>query len=59
MGYTFFVRKCWGTGHNRETKHLMLSHIYQWVDTVYFTVGVNNVRSRIAMAKIGGTLLTP
>lgn len=37
----------------------MLSHIYQWVDTIYFTVGVNNVRSRIAMSRLGGVLLTP
>jgi hypothetical protein len=40
-------------------KHLMMTHIYQWVDTIYFTVGVNNKRSRRAIEKIGGLPLTP
>lgn len=37
----------------------MMSHIYQWVDTIYFSVGINNIRSRTAMTRIGGVLLTP
>lgn len=59
IGYTFLTRDYWGSTYNREIKHLMMSHIYQWVDTIYFTVGVNNLRSRRAMANIGGQLLTP
>jgi N-acetyltransferase len=59
IGYTFLVRSCWGTNYNHEIKHLMLTHIYEWVNTVYFTVGANNVRSRKAMGRIGGVLLTP
>lgn len=59
IGYTFLVRKCWGTGHNKENKHLLLSHIFQWVDIVYLAAGVNNIRSRTAIGKIGGILLTP
>lgn len=59
IGYTFLARKCWGSTYNRETKHMLLNHIYQWVDIAYFAVGVNNVRSRTAMGKIGGILLTP
>ena len=39
-------------------KHLMMTHIYQWVDNIFFTVGTNNIRSRRAMEKIGGKLLT-
>lgn len=37
----------------------MMSHIYQFVDTIYFTVGEKNLRSQGAMKKIGGRLLTP
>jgi hypothetical protein len=59
IGYTFLVRKCWGATYNREIKHLMLTHAYQSVDTAYFSVGINNMRSRLAMGKIGGVLLTP
>lgn len=40
-------------------KHLMMTHIYQWVDNIFFTVGTDNLRSRRAMEKIGGKLLTP
>jgi RimJ/RimL family protein N-acetyltransferase len=58
IGYTFLIRKCWGSAYNREIKHLLLTHIYQWVDTVYFAVGENNTRSRNAMSKIGGILQT-
>jgi hypothetical protein len=39
-------------------KHIMMTHIYQWVDSIFFVVGVNNIRSRMAMGKIGGKLLT-
>lgn len=59
IGYTFLIKNCWGGAYNFETKHMLLEHIYQWVDTVYFTVGINNKRSRRAMEKIGGILLTP
>jgi hypothetical protein len=37
----------------------LLTYIYQSLDIVYFTVGANNLRSRKAMTKIGGVLLTP
>jgi N-acetyltransferase len=59
IGYTFLRREYWGSGYNREAKHLMLTHIYQWVNTVYFSIGINNTRSRMALLKIGGALLTP
>jgi RimJ/RimL family protein N-acetyltransferase len=58
IGYSFTSRNYWGGLYNREIKHLLLTHIYQWVDTAYFTVGAENVRSRKAMTKIGGVLLT-
>lgn len=34
----------------------MLTHAFQWVDTVWFHVDSQNVRSQRAMEKIGGRL---
>jgi RimJ/RimL family protein N-acetyltransferase len=56
IGWTFLARAYWGGDYNRELKRLMLSHIYQFVETVTFVVGEDNVRSRRAMKKIGGVL---
>lgn len=46
----------WGGVYNREMKRLMLDYALQFVDRVIFLVGVANVRSQRAMAKIGGIL---
>ncbi|WP_449387707.1 GNAT family N-acetyltransferase [Chryseobacterium lineare] len=53
IGYTFYGTKCWGKGINPQIKKLMLDYIFQFVDTVYFHVGKDNIRSRIAMEKLG------
>jgi RimJ/RimL family protein N-acetyltransferase len=57
IGWTFLARAYWGGTYNREVKRLMLDHIHPTVGTVVFLVGENNVRSRGAMAKIGGELI--
>lgn len=36
----------------------MLTHIFQYVDIVLLTAGENNFRSRNAIGKIGGQLLS-
>jgi RimJ/RimL family protein N-acetyltransferase len=54
IGWTFLVRRLWGTGANREIKRLMLAHAFGFVDTVVFWVGDANGRSQRAMEKIGG-----
>jgi hypothetical protein len=36
----------------------MMTHAYEHVDNIYFHVGEKNLRSRAAMTKIGGKLLT-
>lgn len=56
IGYTFIERSHWGVGTNRELKELMLNHIYQWAEVVWFHVGKINVRSRRAVEKLGATL---
>lgn len=57
IGYTFLVRSHWGGTFNRELKTLMLNYAFQFVDCVYFVVGKENMRSRRAMVKFGGTLV--
>jgi RimJ/RimL family protein N-acetyltransferase len=56
IGWTFLARSHWGGTFNREMKRLMLDHAFRAVDRVIFSVGVDNVRSRRAMEKIGGVL---
>src|SRR5688572_9396737 len=34
VGFTFLARKCWGQGHNRELKALMLPHAFASFATV-------------------------
>lgn len=53
IGYTFIGRAYWGTGYNRELKQIMLSYLFQYVDTVFFHVGAQNFRSQKAITKIG------
>jgi RimJ/RimL family protein N-acetyltransferase len=57
IGYTFIARSHWGRNYNRELKTLMLDHAFQFVDRVVFHVGANNMRSRMAMQKLGATLI--
>lgn len=57
VGYTFMARAHWGGQYNRALKTLMLEHAFQFVDRVIFHVGINNVRSRKAMEKLGGMLI--
>lgn len=56
IGWTFLARGYWGGDYNRELKRLMLAHAFKYVERVHFIVGENNIRSRKAMVKIGGTL---
>lgn len=57
IGYTFIARSHWGRGYNGHLKTLMLDHAFRFVDTVVFHIGASNTRSRIAMQKLGGTLI--
>jgi N-acetyltransferase len=54
IGWTFLARSHWGGSYNREMKQLMLRHAFQFVNSVVFLVGPQNLRSRRAMEKIGG-----
>jgi N-acetyltransferase len=54
IGWTFLARSHWGGVYNREMKHLMLRHAFQFVDRVIFVIGATNFRSQRAMEKLGG-----
>jgi N-acetyltransferase len=56
IGWTFLARGYWGGAFNREMKRLMVGHALQFVGTVVFLVGPDNLRSQKAMEKIGGVL---
>jgi N-acetyltransferase len=56
IGWTFLARRYWDGVTNAEMKRAMLTHAFQYVERVIFLVGEDNVRSRRAMAKIGGQL---
>lgn len=55
IGWTFLGRDYWGGMYNGEMKHLMLAHALQSFPRVIFRIGEENVRSRRAIEKIGGT----
>ncbi len=54
IGWTFLARSHWGGIYNREMKQLMLGHAFQFVNSVIFLVGPQNLRSQRAIEKIGG-----
>ena len=56
IGWTFLAREFWGGSYNAEMKRLMLGHALAQVGCVLFRVGIDNLRSRGAMEKIGGKL---
>jgi len=55
IGYTFYATKYWGKGINHSVKTLMLDYIFQFVSIVYFHIGADNIRSQIAISRLGTT----
>ncbi len=53
IGYTFYGRDYWGKGINHAVKMTMLDYIFQFVERVYFHIGVGNLRSQIAIGRLG------
>jgi RimJ/RimL family protein N-acetyltransferase len=53
IGYSFIGKAYWGQGYNQAMKSLMLHHAFQIVDSVFFHVGIQNIRSQKAMEKLG------
>lgn len=53
IGYTFYARAFWGRGYNHAVKLTMLDYIFQFVSKVYFHIGAENIRSQIAISRLG------
>lgn len=53
IGYTFYGTSSWGKGINLMVKNLLLKYAFQFVNTVRFHIGAANVRSRIAIQRLG------
>ncbi|WP_426492804.1 GNAT family N-acetyltransferase [Hymenobacter sp. 102] len=53
IGYTFYGTQSWGKGINLAVKKLLLDYAFQFVDTVRFHIGAQNVRSQIAIQRLG------
>ncbi len=56
IGWTFYARSHWRTGHNRDVKRLMLNYIFPLIETVVFRIGQDNLRSRAAVERLGAVL---
>ena len=57
IGWTFLARSHWGGTTNAEVKRLMIGRAAGLFDTVVFTIGAANTRSRRAIEKLGGVLM--
>ena len=53
IGYTFYGTQSWGTGINHAVKALLLDYAFRFVETVRFHIGADNVRSQIAIQRLG------
>jgi RimJ/RimL family protein N-acetyltransferase len=53
IGYTFYAVSCWGKGYNQSVKRLMLDYLFRFVSKVHFHIGAQNIRSQIAISRLG------
>jgi RimJ/RimL family protein N-acetyltransferase len=53
IGYTFLAKKCWGGLYNKSVKKLLMDYAFQFVNSIFFHIGANNIRSQKAILKIG------
>ncbi len=53
IGYTFYGTRYWGKGLNPAVKTLMLNYVFTLVSKVYFQIGASNVRSQVAITRLG------
>ncbi|MEP7093591.1 MAG: GNAT family N-acetyltransferase [Flavobacterium sp.] len=58
IGFTFIGRKFWGGLYNQSTKKLLIDYAFQNVNSIFFHVGAENIRSQKAVLKLGTTKTT-
>jgi RimJ/RimL family protein N-acetyltransferase len=55
IGYTFYGLAYWGKGINYSVKAMMLDYAFRFVSKVHFHIGAGNIRSQIAIGRIGAS----
>ncbi len=58
IGWTFIARNYWGGLYNQSMKKLMMDYAFQFVNNILFFINEKNTRSRKAVEKIQGKLIT-
>lgn len=53
IGFTFIARKFWGGSYNTAIKKLLIDYAFQYVNSIIFHVGSENIRSQKAVLKLG------
>jgi RimJ/RimL family protein N-acetyltransferase len=53
IGYTFYATACWGKGINHAVKILLMDYLFQFVSKVDFQIGAENIRSQVAIGRLG------
>lgn len=53
IGYTFLAKEYWGGQYNQAAKRLLLDYAFQFVESVFFHIGSENLRSQKAILKLG------
>lgn len=53
IGYSFLARENWGGTYNQAMKKLMINYAFQFVEHIQFHIGANNLRSQIAIQRLG------
>ncbi|MBS7231437.1 GNAT family N-acetyltransferase [Flavobacterium psychroterrae] len=53
IGFTFIGRKFWGGLYNKSNKKLLIDYAFQHLDSVFFHIGADNIRSQKAVEKLG------
>ena len=53
IGFTFIGREFWGGHYNKAIKKLLIDYAFQYVNSILFHVGSENIRSQKAVLKLG------
>lgn len=53
IGFTFLAIPYWGGPYNRSAKTMLLGYAFQYVDKVFFHIGATNIRSQVAISRLG------
>jgi len=53
IGYTFIARQFWGGVYNLSSKKLLIDYAFQAVNSIFFHIGADNLRSQKAILKLG------